>query len=84
MIKFLCKAYSFFNVSRRKVRKYLHVCLNAALQRDRSEVISGVFSPDTHADILEVLLNHKYFKDDASFALLRKSLPSALVDAPQQ
>ena len=63
------------------MRKYLKCCLNAALQRDSGELVSGIFSPDAHADILEALLNHKYFNDDASLALLRKSLPSALVDA---
>ena len=82
MINFLYEPCSCFNVPRKKVRKYLKSCLHAALHRDRSELISGIFSPETHADILEALLNYKHFKDDTCLALLRKSLPSALADAP--
>ena len=81
MINVLCEACSYLNVGRRKVRKYLTTCLHAALNRDRSKLVSGIFSPYIQANILEALTCHKHFNDDTSLEELRETLPSALVGA---
>ena len=79
LIELVCEAGSFFNVSRFKVRKYLRCCVSAAVHQNVEDLAFGIFTPGAIADILEALVGHKYFNDKTSLALLRKSLPSALV-----
>ena len=82
LMNLVCEAGSFCNVSRAKVRKYLKYCMNSAVHRGSADLAFGIFSPGAIADILEALVGHKYFYDNTSLALLRKSLPSALVEVP--
>ena len=42
----------------------------------------SIYFHDVIADILKALVGHTYFNDNISLALLRKSLPSALVEVP--
>ena len=80
LTSFLCQAGSFFNVCQRQVRRYLRSCQGAALLKRNQERVSGIFSPEVQADILEALMLHKHLKDDDSLAQLRKCLPEAILD----
>ena len=78
LIDFLYEAGKCFNASRHKIRRYIISCEWAALKQDKEELISGIFSPERHADILEALAQHKFYNSDESLEHLRDTLPPAI------
>ena len=82
MCNFLEPAAKYFGVCRRKVYRYLYSCESVACRNlKRNDSISGIFLPETHADILAALMKHTYHKTDCTLQALRDTLPESLVKA---
>ncbi len=52
----------------------------AALRLENDKEISGIFSHETHANILETLMWHRYLKNDISLDELRKKTSAVLFE----
>ena len=74
----LCVAASFFDVSRKRVRRYVSSCEHAALHNGKEELPSGIFAPGVYAEIMKALVQHTELNDDTSLAMLRETLPPAI------
>ena len=70
-----------FNVSRKKLRRYIRSCENPAfnyLQEGRQ--IIGLFTPEQQANAIDAFVWYKYEKSEEAKQELRTHLPHALID----
>ncbi len=75
-----CQACVFFKISRSRVKRYVRSCEGAALRLEGDKEISGIFAPETQANILEALQWHRYINNDTSLEELRNKIPSVLFE----
>ena len=79
---FSMQACGCFNVIRKTMRRYMRECQVAVRHRGPAKDF-GIGEFSFHADLLEDLLQYRRRRDDVSFALMNKLLPSAVSDVQQ-
>ena len=85
VMNLLSQATQYFYLSRKKVRRYVHMAGAAAFFEvdgvqfvEYHENVGGIFSAETQANILEALADHQSYNDAESLDALRLTLPQAL------
>lgn len=76
MINFLADAAEPFNIGRHVIRRYITSCQKAARKADK--MCSGIVSPEIHADILETITKHKFYRSAETLDHLHNTLPKGV------
>ena len=82
---FLLPAVAPWNVTRKRVRRWVRSCAGSALRRlENGHFITGIFTPEMQANILYAIREHENCRTDESLALLRAQLPQQLLERPHR
>ena len=79
--EFLLPAVKPWDVTRKRVRRWVRSCVGATLHRlDGGQAIAGIFTPEVQASILYATAEHEICQTDESLAALRAQLPQSLLE----